>query len=143
MTSPLDRVDLESDVTRGILTGLAFLVALAFNLDPQRRGLAIAVFGGGAVAFFGLAFLASRDEKYDDPKLRWCLFAAWGVVLFAVGLSSGSTVGVVLGLVVGVYAALRAWLFDALTTDESDEDEFTGEALPPHLRPEDRDRGSE
>lgn len=142
MTSPLDRVDLESDVTRGAFTGLAFLVALAFNLDPQRRGLALAVFGGGAVAFFGLAFLASRDERYGDPKFRWYLFAAWGVVLLAVGLSTESTVGVVLGLVVGVYAALRAWLLDALTVDEPGEDELTGEALPPHLRPEDRDRGS-
>lgn len=122
MTSSLDRVDLESDVTRGALTGLAFLVALAFNLDPQRRGLALAVFGGGAVAFFGLAVLARRDEKYDDPKLRWSLFAAWGVVLFAVGLNTESTVGVVLGLVVGVYAALRAWLFDALV-DEAKADE--------------------
>lgn len=143
MTSPLDRVDMESDVTRGVLTGLAFLVALAFNLDPQRRGLALAVFGGGAVAFFGLAYLASRDERYGDPKLRWHLFAAWGVVLLAVGLVTESSVGVVLGLIVGVYAALRAWLFDALSADEPDEEEVTGEALPPRLRPEDRDRGPE
>lgn len=190
MTSPLARVDLESDVTRGVVTGLAFLVALALNLDPQRRWLAVAVFGGGALAFFGLAFLASKDESYGVPQLRWYLFAAWGVLLLGVGLSTESTVGVVLGTVIAVYAAVRAWLFDALVDggedeedadadggesekaedpdggeggtdedavesrergdepapddasdwpDEDADDEWTGDALPPHLRPDDGD----
>lgn len=199
MTSPLARVDLESDVTRGVVTGLAFLVALALNLDPQRRWLAVAVFGGGALAFFGLAFLASKDESYGVPQLRWYLFAAWGVLLLGVGLSTESTVGVALGAVIAVYAAVRAWLFDALADGGEDEedadaygregekagdsdggeseraedpdggegdedavesrergdepapddasdwsnedadDEWTGDALPPHLRPDDGD----
>lgn len=110
----LDAVDFDSDVTRGVVTGIAFLVALALNLDPERRLLAIAVFGGGAVAFFGLAFLASRDDRYGRPQLRWYLFAAWGALLFGVGISTESTISVVLGLVIGVYAAVRGWLFDAL-----------------------------
>lgn len=144
MSSLRDAVDFDSDVTRGVVTGLAFLVALAFNLDPRRRLLALAVFGGGALAFFGLAFLASRDEQYGHPQLRWYLFAAWGVLLFAVGLSTESTLGVVLGLVVAVYAAVRGWLFDALEGDETADGEGrAGDALPPHLRPPDGDDSTE
>lgn len=154
MASPLARVDFDSDVTRGVVTGLAFLVALAFNVDPQRRALALAVFGGGALAFFGLAFLASRDEQYGVPQLRWYLFAAWGALLFAVGLTTESTVGVLLGAIIAVYAAVRGWLFDALadeSTDtdssvtgddgrpEEDDEEWTGDALPPHLQSDDGD----
>lgn len=170
MASPLADVDFASDVTRGVLTGLAFLVALAVNLDPERRGLALAVFGGGAVAFFGLAFLASKDETYNDPKLRWYLFAAWGVLLFAVGLSTESTVGVVLGLLVGIYAAVRAWFFDVVGDEQGEGDSeegpggsvrgengparegeatdwqdeaWTGDALPPRLQPPDGDEESD
>jgi hypothetical protein len=183
MASPLARVDFDSDVTRGVVTGLAFLVALALNLDPERRTLALAVFGGGALAFFGLAFLATKDESYGIPKLRWYLFAAWGVLLFAVGLSTENTIGVVLGLVVAVYAAVRGWLFDAVAAyeartggsdddlddgsgdagrdssddgaddevdddgpgvgadgwPEDDQEEWTGDALPPHLQPDEGD----
>lgn len=154
MASLLARVDFDSDVTRGIVTGLAFLVALAFNVDPQRRALAIAVFGGGALAFFGLAFLTSRDEQYGVPQLRWYLFAAWGALLFAVGLTTESTVGILLGAIIAVYAAVRGWLFDALVDESTDADssataddgrpegedeEWTGDALPPHLQSDDGD----
>lgn len=107
-------LDTESDVVRGVAMGLAFLVGLALNLDPERRVLALAVFGGGAVAFFGLAALAAIDDEYASPQLRWYLFAAWGVLLFAVGVWTESTVSGIGGVVVAVYAAVRAWLFEAL-----------------------------
>lgn len=113
MGSPLD-IDTESSVFRGVVMGLAFLVGLALNLDPERRTLALAVFGGGAVAFFGLAVLAAIDDEYASPQLRWYLFAAWGVLLLSVGVWTESTVGGVGGTVIAVYAAIRAWLFDAL-----------------------------
>lgn len=112
-------IDTESDVVRGVAMGLAFLVGLLLNLDPERRLLALAVFGGGAVAFFGLAVLSYVDDEYASPQLRWYLFAAWGVLLFAVGIWTESAVSGVGGIVVSVYAAVRAWLFDAL--EESDE----------------------
>jgi hypothetical protein len=110
-------VDTESDVVRGVAMGLAFLVGLALNLNPGRRVLALAVFGGGAAAFFGLAALAAIDDEYASPRLRWSLFAAWGVLLFAVGVWTESAVGGIGGAVVAVYAVVRAWLFGAL--DES------------------------
>lgn len=118
-------IDTESDVVRGIAMGLAFLVGLALNLDPERRLLALAVFGGGAVAFFGLAALAAIDDEYAGPQLRWYLFAGWGVLLFAVGVWTESAVSGIGGIVVTVYAAVRAWLFDAL--EESDEAEAAPE----------------
>lgn len=107
-------IDTESDVVRGVAMGLAFLVGLALNLDPERRVLALAVFGGGAVAFFGLAALAAIDDEYASPQLRWYLFAAWGVLLFAVGVWTESAVSGIGGVVVAVYAAVRAWLFEAV-----------------------------
>ena len=120
----LSELDSESDVVRRVGMGVAFLVALALNLDPQRRILALAVFGGGAVAFFGLAVLAALDSEYDEPQLRWYVFAGWGVLLFAVGTYTKSTVGGVGGIVIAVYAAVRAWLFDALDDEEEDEPGF-------------------
>jgi len=114
-------IDTESDAVRGAAMGLAFLVGLALNLDPERRLLALAVFGGGALAFFGLAALAAVDDEYAGPRLRWHLFAGWGVLLFAVGLWTESAVSGIGGIVVAVYAAVRAWLFDALEWDDSAE----------------------
>ena len=147
MASLRERVDLESDVTRGVVTGCAFLVGLALNLDPERFWLAVGVFGGGAVAFFGLAVLASRDDEYRNPKLRWQLFGAWGVLLCGIAYSTESTFGFLLGGLVAVYAAVRAWLFDALADDASadgpTDEGWTGDALPPHRRPDDGDEGSE
>lgn len=123
----LSELDAESDVVRRVAMGLAFLVALALNLDPQRRLLALAVFGGGAVAFFGLAVLAALDEEYGGPQLRWYVFAGWGVLLFAVGVWTESAVGGIGGMVITIYAAVRAWLFDALDDDEEEEsDESDG-----------------
>lgn len=116
----LSELDAESDVVRRVAMGIAFLIALALNLDPQRRLLALTVFGGGAVAFFGLAVLASLDSDYDEPQLRWYVFAGWGVLLFAVGTYTKSTVGGVGGIVIAVYAAVRAWLFDALDDNEEE-----------------------
>jgi len=115
----LTELDAESDVVRRVAMGLAFLVALALNLDPQRRLLALAVFGGGALAFFVLAALAALDDEYGGPQLRWYVFAAWGVLLFAVGVWSESAVGGIGGAVIAVYAAVRAWLFDALADEET------------------------
>lgn len=114
--------DTESDVIRGVAMGLAFLVGLALNLDPERRVLALAVFGGGAVAFFGLAGLAAIDDEYAGPQLRWYLFAAWGVLLFSVGVWTESAVSGIGGIVVAVYASIRAWLFDALDDSEVEEE---------------------
>lgn len=114
-------VDTESDVVRRVAMGVAFLVALALNLGPQRRLLALAVFGGGALAFFVLAGLAVLDDDYADPQLRWYVFAGWGVLLFAVGVWTQSTVGGVGGAVIAVYAAVRAWLFDALDDEDGPE----------------------
>lgn len=121
MRSPLE-FDAESDVLRRAAMGVAFLVGLALNLDPQRRPLAIAVFGGGALAFFALAALEAFDEEYSGPQLRWYVFAVWGVLLFAVGLWTQSTVGGVGGILIAVYAAVRAWLFDALDDEEASGD---------------------
>jgi len=117
----LSELDAESDVVRRIAMGLAFLIALALNLDPQRRLLALAVFGGGALAFFVLAALAALDDEYAGPQLRWYVFAAWGVLLFSVGVWSESAVGGIGGAVIAIYAAVRAWLFDALAEDEETE----------------------
>lgn len=117
----LSELDAGSDVVRRVAMGLAFLVALALNLDPQRRLLALAVFGGGALAFFVLAGLAALDDDYAGPQLRWYVFAAWGVLLFAIGVWTESAVGGIGGSVIAVYAAVRAWLFDALDDDESGE----------------------
>jgi hypothetical protein len=114
----LSELDAESDVVRRVAMGLAFLIALALNLDPQRRLLALAVFGGGALAFFVLAGLAALDDDYAGPQLRWYVFAAWGVLLFAIGVWTESAVGGIGGSVIAVYAAVRAWLFDALADDE-------------------------
>lgn len=119
MSSRLN-VDTESDVVRRVAMGLAFLVALALNLDPQRRLLALTVFGGGALAFFVLAALAVLDDDYAGPQLRWYVFAAWGVLLFAVGIWTESAVGGIGGIVIAIYAAVRAWLFNALDGDAKD-----------------------
>jgi hypothetical protein len=151
MDSPVD-IDTESDVFRGVVMGVAFLVGLALNLDPERRTLALAVFGGGAVAFFGLAALATIDDEYASPQLRWYLFAGWGVLLFAIGLWTQSTVGGVGGIVIAVYAAVRAWLFDALEDaddgrppDGDGDDAETGKGEHPSARTAvtpNRDRGT-
>jgi len=120
----LPEIDVEPDVLRPVGMGLAFLVGLALNLDPQRRVLALAVFGGGAVAFFGLAVLAALDDEYAGPQLRWYVFASWGVLLFTVGVWTESAVSGVGGIVITVYAAVRSWLFDALDDGSEDNPEF-------------------